>query len=157
MLDYDHRYQGIFLTLDCLLHAGDQPPLQAVFAFELFDSPKIMAKKNSNQMQINSKWTKQQHLQHYKPLNNKLIPFKKQRRIILDETYKGYQETARNAIIKQTAWGKNHQNHKEINYLEWMLLFLTQECKTALKQIIKCEYLLESNFIESVRKQEEML
>lgn len=60
------------------------------------------------------------------------------------------------AIIRPTAWGDKNQNHKE-KYLESMLLFLTQECKPFFKSLIKCEYLIEANFIEQVECQKRTL
>ena len=123
------------MTRECPIHTA-QPPVQAVLAFELFDSPRINTRSNNTPLTV------------YTPQNIRAAPAKKQRHNIMDEEYGEYLTAVKSAIIKPTAWGDKNQNHKEIKYLESMLLFLTQECKSFFKALIKCEYLLEANFLE---------
>jgi len=43
--------------------------------------------------------------------------------------------------------------HREITYLESLLLYLTQECKQIFTSLIKCDYLLEAQQVKAVRSQ----
>ena len=47
--------------------------------------------------------------------------------------------------------------HREITYLESLLLYLTQECKSIFQSLIRCDYLLESHQVKAVRAQNKAL
>ena len=62
----------------------------------------------------------------------------------MESQYSNYMTAVDKAISRQGS----KELHKEIKYLESMLLYLTQECKTQFKSLIKCDYLTESVHIQ---------
>ena len=127
--------RGLFLSRECPLHTA-QPPVQAVLAFELFDSPRI---RMSNAML-------QEQGQTYMPLANKMAPAKKIRMQHMEKEYDTYIKKVDRAISRPGS----KEFHKEIKYLESMLLYLTQECRPAFKSLIKCDYLQEACHIANL-------
>ena len=74
--DIDVNLRGLFLSKDCQTHIK-QPPVQAVLAFELFDSPRI-----SNSMPS----------EYYMPMPNRSAPARRDRIALMDRHYGAYIE-----------------------------------------------------------------
>ena len=89
--------------------------------------------------------------QYYMPLANKMAPAKKVRMNLMEQQYANYIATVEKAILRQGS----KEMHKEIKYLESMLLYLTQECKQTFKSLIKCDYLTESWYIQLMADQKD--
>jgi len=97
-------------------------------AFDIFDTPKLPNNLNNQQ-------------QYLVPNQNRLVlPLKdkKDKQKIINEQYKQYTDFTWVSILRPDC-----NLHREIAYLESLLLYLTQECKQLFTSLIRCDYLLE--------------
>ena len=67
---------------------------------------------------------------------------------IINSQYKQYTNFAWISILRPVC-----NEHRQITYLESLLLYLTQECKQIFTSLIKCDYMLESSQVKAVRLQ----
>ena len=86
------------------------------------------------------------------PTQNRLIPARKDKQKIINHRYKEYIDFTWVSILRPLC-----NQHREITYLESLLLYLTQECKQIFHSFIKCDYLLEPQQVECIRSQNKAL
>ena len=94
------------------------------------------------------------------PLATRSAPARKGRLDLIEKHYEGYIQKMKLAIKRP----ESDESHKDIKYLESMILYLTQECKQTLKTLIRCDYLSENwhlhmiaDWHKQVDKQEEQM
>ena len=76
------------------------------------------------------------------------MPARKDKLKVINQKYKSYTDFTWISILRPMCY-----EHREITYLESLLLYLTQECKQIFTSLIKCDYLLEAQQVKAVRSQ----
>jgi len=75
------------------------------------------------------------------------VPSRQENQRIIYSEYRAYTDFTWVSILrpmKQLDPKKAASDHREITYLESLLLYLTTECKGIFQNLIRCDYLLES-------------
>ena len=76
-----------------------------------------------------------------------MVPARRNRQDLIRNYYSNYTECTSIAIRRPLC-----DNHREIRYLESLLLFLTQDCKQIFQTLIRCDYLLETHQIKRIKQ-----